>query len=61
MFTLKPQQDKPTISSDSARSIPIKTEDYFKLEAETGFILLVGTENYRLRYYNDVFPFNLKT
>ena len=61
MFTLKPQQAKPTISSDIARSIPIKIEDYFKLEAGTGFILLVGTENHRLRYYNDDFPFNLKT
>ena len=44
MFTLKPQQAKPTISSDNARSIPIKIDGYFKLEAGTGFILLVETE-----------------
>jgi len=44
VFTLKPQQAKRTISSDIARSIPIKTDGYFKLEAGTGFILLVETE-----------------
>lgn len=44
MFTLKPQQAKRTISSDTARSIPIKTDGYVKLEAGTGFILLVETE-----------------
>ena len=44
MFTLKLQQAKPTISSDNARSIPIKIDGYFKLEAGTGFILLVETE-----------------
>jgi hypothetical protein len=44
VFTLKLQQAKPTISSDSARSIPIKTDGYFKLEAGTWFILLVETE-----------------
>lgn len=44
MFTLKLQQAKPTILSDIARSIPIKIDGYFKLEAGTGFILLVETE-----------------
>lgn len=44
MFTLKLQQAKPTILSDNARSIPIKIDGYFKLEAGTGFILLVETE-----------------
>ena len=44
MFTLKPKQAKRTISSDTARSIPIKTDGYVKLEAGTGFILLVETE-----------------
>ena len=44
MFILKLQQAKPTILSDIARSIPIKIDGYFKLEAGTGFILLVETE-----------------
>jgi hypothetical protein len=44
VFTLKLQQAKPTILSDIARSIPIKIDGYFKLEAGTGFILLVETE-----------------
>ena len=44
MFILKLQQAKPTILSDNARSIPIKIDGYFKLEAGTGFILLVETE-----------------
>ncbi len=44
MFTLKRQQAKPTISSDNARSIPIKIDGYFKLAAGTGFILLVETQ-----------------
>ena len=44
MFILKLQQAKPTILSNIARSIPIKIDGYFKLEAGTGFILLVETE-----------------
>jgi len=44
VFTLKPQQVKTTISSDNARSIPMKIGGYFKLEAGTGLILLVETE-----------------
>jgi len=44
VFILKLQQAKPTILSNSARSIPIKIDGYFKLEAGTGFILLVETE-----------------
>jgi len=44
MFTLKLNQAKLTISSNSARSIPIKIDGYFKLEAGTGFILLVEAE-----------------
>jgi hypothetical protein len=44
VFTLKQQQAKRTISSDNARSIPMRIDGYFKLEAGTGFILLVETE-----------------
>jgi hypothetical protein len=44
VFTLKPQQAKRTISSDTARSIPIKYMVILNLGEGTEFILLVETE-----------------